>query len=148
MCLSCAQTLVDRFMSGGPALLATAAGSRDRKLLVGPHIRVCLQVWKFPKGINARDLKARLAESKQAEALGLLEEALPPQGPPAASISAASEKGLPALQPGSKGKLRQSLLVPGRESPRWLSLQQVYSSPPVHHSFLHVSVSGTVCQCR
>lgn len=94
--------------------------------VLGWHIhRVCLQCWKFPKGINARDLKARLAESRQAETLGLAEEALPQEGTPVASISAAAEKGLPALQPGNKGKFRQSLLVPGRESPRWLSLQQV-----------------------
>ena len=91
-------------------------------------IRVCPQVWKFPKGINARDLKARLAESRQAETLGLSEEVPPPEGAPFSSISMPAEKGLPAVQLGSKGKLRQSLLVPGRESPRWLSLQQVTCS--------------------
>ena len=82
-------------------------------------------MWKFPKGINARDLRARLAESRQVETLGLSEEALAPEGALTASISAAAEKRSPAVQPGSKGKLRQSLLVPGRESPQWLSLQQV-----------------------
>ena len=94
-------------------------------------------MWKFPKGINARDLKARLAESRQAETLGLSEEVLPPEGAPLAHISMPAEKGLPALQPGSKGKIRQSLLVPGRESPRWLSLQQVPFSP-CHCYIIHL----------
>ena len=86
----------------------------------------CLQVWKFPKGINAKDLKARLAESRQAEILGLPGEVMP-SSERVSTVSSAtgSERGAPGQLPGRQGQLRQSLLVPGRESPRWLSLQQV-----------------------
>ena len=83
------------------------------------------QVWKFPKSISARDLKACQAESKRAEALGLPGEVLPSEGAPAGASTAAPDQATSLMQPSSSRGLRQSIIVPGRESPRWLSLQQV-----------------------
>lgn len=96
-------------------------------------------MWKFPKGINARDLKARLAESKQAETLGLPGEVLPAER--ISAISSMSSERPPQSGRGPLPNLRQSLLVPGKESPRWLSLQQVrllslYNSSRVCMHFL------------
>ena len=119
----CGQTATGWGISWRHGLYAAAAGYRG--LLWHSHEGACLQVWKFPKGINARDLKARLAESRQAETLGLQGEAPLSDRDPLTPVSAAAEKGLPAGQPSSKGSARQSFLIPGRDSPRWLSLQQV-----------------------
>lgn len=89
-----------------------------------------MQVWKFPKGINAKDLKARLAESRQAETLSLPGEMMTSsERVPTVSSATGSQRGAPGQLPGRQGQLRQSLLVPGRESPRWLSQQQVETQP-------------------
>lgn len=83
-------------------------------------------MWKFAKGFNVRDLKAHL-EAKP-EPLGLPGEVLPSEQaahPPKLRPLDRQQPTSPESSGRGSGGRRASLLIPGKESPRWLSLQQV-----------------------
>lgn len=100
-----------------------------------------LQVWKFPKGFNVRDLKAHVeAKPEPLLPVGLPGEVTPSETGHKTRVSersdASTDSFSSAASRGNTSGRRASLLLPGKEDPKWLSLQQV-----MHHCFftLHIT---------
>lgn len=89
------------------------------------HYFLHIQAWKFPKGFNVRDLKS-LTEPKPEPLLGLPGEVMPSETGHKAHMSERSDTSSDsASSRWPAGGRRASLLLPGKEDPKWLSLQQV-----------------------
>jgi hypothetical protein len=93
-----------------------------------------VQVWKFSKSFNVRDLKAHL--DIKPEQLGLPGEVMPSEQAPKPQSPQERSPEAPSAAPvkDSRGH-RASLLVPGKQSPRYLHIQQVPTSC-LHHPAL------------
>jgi hypothetical protein len=124
------------------------------------------QVWKLPAGLRVQDLKA-LLEAAKAEAFPPLpgevkpqqpqpqqpqqrppSPALPPQRAQRESMFSMGAGGAKSGKGGSGAGRRFSLLLPGKESPRWLSLQQARCGalpflPHPHTCSPHVTSAGS-----